>query len=134
MVLSEVFKMESFLRNTSLFWLCLTALFAFLELFFLRYRLIWFSVGGTGGLFCSLFGTPFWVQIAVFVLLGGSLLWFCRNWVRHVRCEDALTDMDDALPKGISCEPQIRSFDPCYDSEALEKPSDSVEIAPVPDF
>lgn len=109
-------KMESFSQNASLFWLCVTALFAFLELFFLRYRLLWFSVGGTGGLLCSLFSMPLWVQISVFSLLSGGFLWLCRNWVRRARCEDVLTEIEDHPPSEPPCAIQALTFDSYYDS------------------
>ena len=59
--------MEQMMSNFPLTWLCLVALFAFIELFFLYYRVIWFSVGATAGLLVSLCSGPFWFQITVAV-------------------------------------------------------------------
>lgn len=87
--------MEVLTSNASLVWLCLIALFAFAELFFLRYRVVWFSVGAVGGLLCSLFYAPFWLQGVIFIFLSVALLWFCRNWARQVRCEDAMMEIKE---------------------------------------
>lgn len=85
--------MAQMISNFSLTWLCLIALFAFIELFFLYYRVIWFSVGATAGLLVSLFSGPFWLQLSAAVTVAGLLLWFSRGWVKQVRCEDALQEI-----------------------------------------
>lgn len=95
--------MELLISNISLSWLCLTALFAFVELFFLRYRVVWISVGSTVGLLLSLMGFPLWLQISVFFLSTVSFLWFSRNWVRQVRCNDVMFELSqDSGIKDIS--------------------------------
>ena len=85
--------MEVFTGDLSLMWLCLTVLFAVGETFFYRYRLIWLSVGCTGGLICTLLSAPLWVQITVAAVVSAALLFFTRNWVRRVRCEDAMVEI-----------------------------------------
>ena len=85
--------MESLLQNTALSWLCLVALFAFVELFFLRYRMIWLSVGCTVGLITALCSGALWLQIMLAVFVSVVLLWFSRSWVKQVRCDDAIHEI-----------------------------------------
>lgn len=85
--------MELLLQNSSLSWLCLVALFAFSELFFMRYRMIWLSVGATAGLITSLCSGHLWLQITIAVLTSASLLWFSRSWVKQVRCDDMIHEI-----------------------------------------
>ncbi len=85
--------MELLLQNSSLSWLCLVALFAFSELFFLRYRMIWFSVGATAGLITSLCSGDLWLQVTIAVIVSAVLLWFSRSWVKQVRCDDVIHEI-----------------------------------------
>lgn len=80
-------------ENVSLAWLCVIALFSFLELFLMRYWAVWLSVGGTIGLSVSLLGGPAWLQISLAVLVSFGLLWFCRSWAKQVRCEDLMSEI-----------------------------------------
>ncbi len=86
--------MELLLQNSALSWLCLVALFAFCELFFMRYRMIWLSVGATVGLITSLCCGDLWLQIVLAVSVSAALLWFSRSWVKQVRCDDVLQEMN----------------------------------------
>lgn len=115
--------MELLTENTSLFWLCLVALFAFTELFFLHYRVIWFSVGATGGLLVSFFCEFFWIQISVAVVVSVLLLWFSRNWVRQVRCDDAMLEiMTESMEETDSLhrEKTLERFLETYESSTPE--------------
>ncbi len=85
--------MELLIANSSLSWLCLVALFAFCELFLLRYVLVWFSVGCTAGLLVSLCSGPLWLQISLAVTVCFGLLWISRPWVKEVRCNDAIFEI-----------------------------------------
>ncbi len=82
--------MELLIANPALSWLCLVALFAFAELFFLQYRFLWFSVGCTAGLATALCSGPLWLQIVISAVSTGALMWFTRSWVKQVRCDDAI--------------------------------------------
>ena len=101
-------------ENAALSWLCLVVLLSFLELFFCRYRLLWVSVGCAGGLFVSLFRGPYWVQVGVAVVLSAGLLWFTRNWVRQVRCEDALHEI---LPTEVNNNERIPPINTIRENE-----------------
>lgn len=85
--------MKFLLENASLSWLCLVAFFSFLELFFGRYLFLWMSVGATVGLIVSIFSGPYWLQIVLAITISAGLMWFCRNWIRSVRCEDAIGEI-----------------------------------------
>lgn len=100
--------MELLIANSSLSWLCLVALFAFGELFFLRYVLVWFSVGCTAGLLVSLCSGPLWLQISLAVTVCFGLLWFSRPWVKEVRCSDAIFEI---IPEGAEYKTDTVRFD-----------------------
>lgn len=110
--------MELLLQNSSLSWLCLVALFAFSELFFMRYRMIWLSVGATAGLITSLCFGDLWLQVTIAVFVSVSLLWFSRSWVKQVRCDDMIHEIVSEEREGETIEDfQKSSISPIFTPE-----------------
>ena len=81
------------LENSSLAWLCLVALFAFAELFYLRYVALWGSLGSTVALILSVCCAPWWLQICSALISAIGLYLVSREWVRGVRCDDAMSQI-----------------------------------------
>lgn len=138
--------MELLLQNSSLSWLCLVALFAFSELFFMRYRMIWLSVGATAGLITSLCSGDLWLQVTIAVIVSAALLWFSRSWVKLVRCDDVIQEMISEEREDKTIEDfQKSSISPIFTAEndpsiiVLPQPEDPEEFdvetsCPIPLF
>lgn len=67
-----------FQLSNSVLWLIAAIAFGFIEAITLGIATIWFSIGALIAWVFSLFNTPLWVQIVVFLVSSSVLLYFTR--------------------------------------------------------
>ncbi|SCG82340.1 hypothetical protein DW1_0732 [Proteiniborus sp. DW1] len=67
-----------FQLSNSMLWLIAAVAFGFIEAITLGIATIWFSIGALIAWVVSLFETPLWVQIVVFLVSSSVLLYFTR--------------------------------------------------------
>ncbi len=67
-----------FQLTNSMLWLIAAVAFGFIEAITLGIATIWFSIGALIAWLFSLFNTPLWVQVLVFLVSSSVLLYFTR--------------------------------------------------------
>jgi membrane protein implicated in regulation of membrane protease activity len=83
---------------TVIVWLALMVIFLLVEAATVSLASIWFAVGSLGGLVANLLNAPLWVQIAVFLVISGTLLACLRPFVRKfIKPKITATNLDSVI-------------------------------------
>lgn len=81
-------------------WTILIILFVVIEGFTLALTVIWFAIGSIFALIASLFEFSILIQVLVFVISSGLLLFFTKSFVKkHLKVGENTTNVDSLIGK-----------------------------------
>lgn len=82
------------------FWLGVFILLLLVEAGTMALTTVWFAVGAFGAILVSLIGVPLWVEIAVFLGLSFTVLFFYRPLaVKYVNAKRVRTNVEEMVGK-----------------------------------
>lgn len=94
--------------SLAIFWLVLAIVMAVIELATMGLVTIWFTIGAVFALLLSLFGTPLWAQILVFVVVSALVLVLVRPIAaKYVNNRTVKTNIDALIGRKLVAKEDI---------------------------
>lgn len=79
-------------------WLIIAIIFGAAEALTYQLVAIWFAFGAVAAMIVSYFGTPIWVEIAVFIAVSSAVLYFLRPFAaKHLQSRRIRTNVNGLI-------------------------------------